>query len=145
MMLKGGGQIRLASRHSCQLREQSSSIAPLREVPPASRGELCIGSVPPAHRGNLQEGVKKQTLLTQLVSEQAKLLLLTGWGDRGLLLALLLFEFDHAGTSRFEILHQQGIGSVKGGTRLAQDVGRDGAWQSRQVPSVRRTTARAPV
>jgi hypothetical protein len=33
------------------------TIAPLREVPPASRGEPRTGSVPPAGRGNLKEGV----------------------------------------------------------------------------------------
>ena len=32
-------------------------IAPLLQVPPASRGEPRTGSVPPARRGNLKEGV----------------------------------------------------------------------------------------
>jgi hypothetical protein len=33
------------------------TIAPLLQVPPASRGEPRTGSVPPASRGNLKEGV----------------------------------------------------------------------------------------
>jgi hypothetical protein len=54
----------------CSIKEQTTStesiipiaraeftIAPLLQVPPASRGEPRTGSVPPARRGNLKEGV----------------------------------------------------------------------------------------
>jgi hypothetical protein len=42
------------------------TIAPLLEVPPASRGEPRRGSVPPARMGNLKEGVYTLTYFCKL-------------------------------------------------------------------------------
>ena len=42
------------------------TIAPLLQVPPASRGEPRTGSVPPAIRGNLKEGVFNRACFCKL-------------------------------------------------------------------------------
>jgi hypothetical protein len=42
------------------------TIAPLLQVPPASRGEPRTGSVPPASRGNLKEGVFNRACFCKL-------------------------------------------------------------------------------
>jgi hypothetical protein len=42
------------------------TIAPLLQVPPASRGEPRTGSVPPARRGNLKEGVFNRACFCKL-------------------------------------------------------------------------------
>jgi len=43
--------------HLIPIARAEFTIAPLLQVPPASRGEPRTGSVPPASRGNLKEGV----------------------------------------------------------------------------------------
>jgi hypothetical protein len=44
------------TRHLLPIARAEFTIAPLLQVPPASRGEPRTGSVPPARRGNLKEG-----------------------------------------------------------------------------------------